>query len=114
MKTMWMLCFAFALSLTAAAQENPAPKKNAEAKAAQSGGMPMPKASPEMKKLMTSFKGNWTGTMISEPMMGMPGGTSTGPARFHPGPGSLSLLEDVVTTDEHGGKFIQRQGHFHF
>lgn len=99
------LCVVFALCIAAAAQDKPAGKKPSAKPAAQSGGMPMPKPSPEMTKLLAAFNGNWTGTMTSEAVMGMPASTSSGPARFHAGPGRLSLIEDVVTTDEHGGKF---------
>jgi len=105
MKPMVTLCLALAISFSTAAQENPA-TANKPAAATQTALMPMAKPSPEIRKLIASFAGNWTGTMTTEPFMGMPGGTSHGPARFHAGPGSLSLVEDVITIDDQHHRFV--------
>ena len=107
MKRILVICTFVAVCLTAFAQEKAAPKKKADAKpAAQAGGMPpMPKPGPEMKKLISTFAGDYTATMKMDAMMGMPASTSVGPAKFYAGPGRLSLMETVNSVDEHGMKF---------
>lgn len=107
MKRILVICTLLAVSLAAFAQEKAAPKKKTEAKpAAQAGGMPpMPKPGPEMKKLMSMLGGDYTATMKMDAMMGMPASSTVGPAKFHAGPGRLSLLETVSGVSDHGGKF---------
>ena len=108
MKRILVVCTLLAVSLAAFAQDKAAakPKKEAKAAAPASGMPPMPKPSPEMKKLIATFAGSYTSTMKMDAMMGMPASTSTGPAKFYPGPGGLSLMETVSAVDqEHGGKF---------
>ena len=115
MKRILVICTLLAVSVAAFAQAKAAPKPKTEPKAAaQPSGMPpMPKPSPEMKKLLQQLSGNFTVTMKSEPMPNMPASTSTGPGRIYAGPGGLSLIETVTSTDEHGGKF-SGHGIFYF
>ena len=113
MKRIYVLCLVICMSLAAFAQDKAPAKAKKEAKpaAAAPAGMPMPKPGPEMKKLISQLGGNFTSTMKSEPMFGMPASTSTGPAKLYAGPGGLSLVETVNSVDEHGGKF---SGHWLF
>jgi hypothetical protein len=106
MKRILVICTLLAICLTVFAQEKAAPKKTAAKPAAQPAGMPpMPKPGPEMKKLISTFVGDYTATMKMDAMMGMPASTSVGPAKFYGGPGRLSLMETVNSVDEHGMKF---------
>lgn len=108
MKRIYVFCLVVCLGIAAVAQDKPAAKTKAPAKAAaaQPSGMPpMPKPGPEMKKLLSQLSGDYTATMKMDAMMGMPASSSTGPAKIYGGPGRLSLIETVNSVDEHGMKF---------
>ncbi len=90
-----LLCLSFSLF----AQEKPAPAPSAP-------GVQMAKPSPEMQKLIKTFRGVWLTTEKHEPSPIMPnGGTGKGEARFLPGPGGLSLIENY-TSQVGNGRFI--------
>lgn len=98
MRSLLLLCLS--LALLAPAQEKPA------AQAPPAPGAPMPKASPEMRKLIKTFRGVWTTSEKHEPSPIMPnGGTGKGQARFMPGPGGLSLIENY-TSQSGAGRFV--------
>jgi len=64
------------------------------AKPKEQMGMPMPKAAPEMTKMIKMMAGSWTVTEKSDPNPMMPkGGTGKGTAVLTPGPGGMSLTE---------------------
>ena len=90
------------LSLSLVAQETPgASKMQSSGKPAASAkakpaGMPMAMApSPEMNKLTKAMAGMWTTAETAPPSQMMPnGGTGTGEAMIHRGPGGNSLMQN--------------------
>lgn len=92
---------ALLLSLSLVAQETPAASKTqssgkpAASTKAKPAGMPMKVApSPEMNKLIKAMAGMWATTETAPPSDMMPnGGTGSGEAMIHRGPGGNSLLQ---------------------
>jgi hypothetical protein len=85
------LCFRLAEAQDQSAGAGSKSKKGESQQAASS----MPKASPEMQKLVKTLAGSWTTSERFEASDMMPkGGTGNGHATFRPGPGGLSLVED--------------------
>ncbi len=94
MKYLVLLLFSLGLF----AQEKPAPPSAPSA--------PMVKPTPEMRKLIKTFRGVWNTTEKHEPSPMMPkGATGKGQARFMPGPGGLSLIENYQSQAD-GGRFV--------
>ncbi len=100
MKRTQALLLVLLLALAVAAQEKAAPK--AKPKAAPAG-MTMPKPAPEMQKLLKTFVGSWTVAEKHEPGPFLPkGGEGKGEARFFPGPGGRSLIENYHSQNPMG------------
>ncbi len=110
MKRALLVCALALFTISAMAQDKPAPKqsKPATEKAAQQQRPPMAKPSPEMRKLTRMLVGKWDAVTKTEPMGGMPGGEAKGEATFTRGPGGLSLIENFKSE---GGGFGKFRGH---
>jgi hypothetical protein len=95
-RTLILLAVAL-LTVAAMAQEKPAAKAakpaTPKAQGTQGGMPPLPKPSPEMRKLAQTLAGKWTVDVKTEAMQGMPASEAKGEATFTRGPGGLSLLE---------------------
>lgn len=97
MKSLLLL---FCLPLCLLAQEKPAQAPPA------APGSTMSKPSPEMQKIIKTFRGVWSTSEKHEPSPMMPsGGAGKGQARFLPGPGGLSLIENY-TSQAGSGRFV--------
>jgi hypothetical protein len=89
--------------MSVAAQDTAAAKPAAEPAGM---AMPMPKATPEMTKLIRTMSGNWTVSEKYEPSPMTPkGGSGTGTAKIWQGPGGLSLMETYHSSGTMGPNF---------
>jgi len=92
---------ALLMSLSLVAQETPAASntqnsgKPAASTNAKPAGMPKMAPSPEMSKLIKTMAGMWTTAEAVPPSEMMPkGGTGSGEAMIHRGPGGNSLMQN--------------------
>ncbi len=89
------LCSLPLMAQKGATQKKPsAAQPAAKAKAQPPAGMPMPKPTAEMTKMLKAMVGTWKVSEKHEPSPMVPkGGTGEGTSKIWPGPGGLSLLQ---------------------
>jgi hypothetical protein len=98
-----LVCVCTSLAAQSDAKSSTAASKKPASEAA---AMPMPKADPQMTKMIKMMGGNWSVTEKSEPSPMFPkGGAGKGTATLTPGPGGMSLIEKYHSTGMMGGNF---------